>query len=67
MLPDGLTMSWAVWEEEASYNQPQGVVLAAERSLTHEAPALSYHIYGAVPTPLAGLGQVITQKPLEGS
>lgn len=45
---------------QASYHQPQGVPLAAERSLTHQVPALSYHICAVV------LGQVITRSLWKG-
>lgn len=41
--------------------------MATGRSLTHKVSALSYHISGAVPSPVSWPGQVITQRPPERS
>lgn len=41
---------------QASYNQPQGDRVAMGRRLTYEVSVPSYHIYGAVPSPVSWLG-----------
>lgn len=52
---------------QASYNQPQGVPLRAERRLTHQAPALSYHLCGAALCLVSDPRTGHFQTPLERS